>query len=177
MASKLHDELTYKTLYWLNNRAWDLRWCSELTISNSCVVDASAIYYPKRDHRIKLGLPEPVSDKISCVFESKISKPDFNNTFGVSSVRPRCVPLAHIHWIVTPKDIITHSDVPDPWGWLVQRGRGLKIERLPRICDIDELQMLRLANAILWKREPWFRKHDIELLEQHFDDEEYPCNT
>ncbi|MCK9569404.1 hypothetical protein M0R72_10740 [Candidatus Pacearchaeota archaeon] len=160
-----HAWLQHASLTWLRSRSWQLRWCSEATIASDCRVDALAIHRPTREFRKRLGLPESISDVVSVVFEAKVSRADFFCTFGSMAVRPRTT-VANFHWIITPRKLVRPDECPDPWGLLEAVGvRGLRIVKIPLLCEISRVQHLELAEIILWHREPWWRKQEADKIE------------
>jgi hypothetical protein len=108
MPSDKHIELSHKALVWLEDKATarGSRSCVELQLGEGYVADAGAIcgLQYKWCRRFYLEPKEGDSDDYSFIFETKVSKSDFDNTFKRKTHKgDRLQPRANFHFVVTTK--------------------------------------------------------------------------
>jgi len=171
LGSKRHNELTNRTRGWFRSRATHrgIRWGSEIYLTSEYVADAIALgsfqwrymtdYCKNSGKIIRTNLTEFHKEDFEkdlvdgywlCVFESKISRSDFLQTFKKNAGN-RLIPKANMHWLVTPKTLIKVDELPKFWGLLEMSGRGLCEVRKPQICDISDEYRNEIAHNMLWK--------------------------
>jgi len=146
MAGKLHDKLAGRSLVWLHNRATPkgIAGATEVWLTDSYVADAVALCSLQYRFYEKYGTDR--LNYFACVFEVKVSRQDFNKTF--SSETNRLTPVGSLHWVVTPKGLVT--DVPTFWGLLEVRGAGLSEVIRPKLNYLTQRQLDRIAHCLIW---------------------------
>jgi len=89
-----------------------------------------------------------------CIFEVKVSREDFLNTFGPNKKTPhalaRSKPVGTVHWVVAEKGICTPDELPDFWGLLVPYGGGLSEVRMPKAQVLSEDRLHSFAWDMIW---------------------------
>ncbi len=160
--SELHCELAHRALVWLEGRATGrgIRGCEEICLKAGYVADSVAISglthsneklflgseYRRKDGNNASG----IADDYVFIFESKVSRADFFNTFKRGNhLGDRMLPVGNFHFVVTPKNMIKAEEVPEFWGLLEQRGTGLGIVKMPTFKEISEQQLHEVAYDIL----------------------------
>jgi len=90
----------------------------------------------------------------ACIFEVKVSREDFLNTFGPNKKTPhalaRLKPVGTAHWVVAEKGVCTSDDLPDFWGLLIPYGNGLSEVRMPKVQVLPENKLYSLAWDMIW---------------------------
>lgn len=96
------------------------------------------------------------------VFEAKVSRADFLGTFDRKHKSNRWTPAAHLHFVVTPRGLLSEDDDLGVWGLLEKCGGGLTEIRQPMLCDHPDDYIDRLAHSILWLKphRPWNHRGD-----------------
>lgn len=167
MESKLHRELSQRSLIWLANKATGrgINGNIEVKIQKKYVVDALALcrcvnnfeldLYSEGDWEKKKEIIIKKNtlkfwDKMDIelypdfvfAFETKVTYGDFSKTFKKEN-NNRLVPVANFHFIVTPYNLIDPAIVPDFWGLLEKskNGRGLTLKKYPKFqsCTINHI--------------------------------------
>jgi|GEM_PF-2602841 len=179
MRSIEHDTLSEMGLTWLAARSGSFRGASEVSIAPGYVADGCAVavlYHsefrrycatwgldPKTviyqfegeppDYTLRKTEQGDILDYFACVFEAKSTRADFLSTFGGrdNSHSNRKNAAAHLHWIVTEPGICIAAEVPDFWGLLVRRGRGLSEIKPPSYCPVTSAAVLEIESKLLWK--------------------------
>jgi hypothetical protein len=88
-----------------------------------------------------------------CVFEVKVSRPDFLNTFGNKDsvhAKARSKPAGTAHWIVADKGVCEPSELPDFWGLLVPYGSGLMEKKIPKLNILPHSVIHAIAFDMIW---------------------------
>ncbi len=88
-----------------------------------------------------------------CVFEVKVSRPDFLNTFGnkdTPHAKARMEPVGTAHWVVAEKGICSPEELPDFWGLLVPYGTGLTEKKIPKLYILPSAELHSIAFDMLW---------------------------
>lgn len=88
-----------------------------------------------------------------CVFEVKVSRNDFLNTFGgkhTPHAKARMEPVGTAHWVVAEKGICEPDELPDFWGLLVPYGAGLTEKKMPKLHPLPEENLHAIAFDMLW---------------------------
>ncbi len=89
----------------------------------------------------------------ACVFEVKVSRCDFLNTFGgkdSAHAKARMEPVGTAHWVVAEKGICEPEELPDFWGLLVPYGAGLSEKKMPKLNVLPESHLHAMAFDMLW---------------------------
>jgi hypothetical protein len=172
-----HDTLAEMGLTWLAARCGSFRGASEVQVAPQYVADGACLavmYHSEFRSRCEgWGLSPKtivydisdgdgpctkrekgdIPDYFSCVFEAKATRADFLSTFGGrdNDHKNRAEPAAHLHWVVTERGVCEPGEVPGHWGLLVRRGRGLSEKKRPGYIARTELDVLRLADRLVWK--------------------------
>lgn len=159
----LHDDLAAKAVKWIGNRATGRGLCggNEILVTDSYIADALLIgslqgrhfdhYNPRQNKRTR-GLDRSLetNDDWIYIFESKVSRADFLNHFNKNKPSNRTNPEGSLHWIVTPKNLVTVDEVPEFWGLFEARGNGLTERKRPILQGITDEQYLKITHNILW---------------------------
>lgn len=88
-----------------------------------------------------------------CVFEVKISRNDFLNTFGGRNTphsKARMEPVGTAHWAVAEKGICKPEELPDFWGLLTPYGTGLTELKKPKLNILQDSEIHAMAFDMLW---------------------------
>ena len=88
-----------------------------------------------------------------CVFEVKVSRPDFLNTFGERKTphsEARLEPVGTAHWVVAEKGICKPEELPDFWGLLTPYGVGLSERKMPKLNILKDSELHAMAFDMLW---------------------------
>jgi hypothetical protein len=160
--SPKHIELTKRSLIWLDTIVTQrgLRGTVELTLGNGYVADAGAVagLQYKWSQKLLNGATHTKTDDFSFIFETKVSRADFNNTFRhCNHIGDRLKPRANFHFIVTAKcvlpthldDELANQDVPSFWGFLEESNRGLRVVKLPTYCPHSLEHLHEFAYRVL----------------------------
>jgi hypothetical protein len=155
--SKLHIELAQRALIWLEAKATNrgIRGCEEVILDGGYVADSAAISgLTLKNESLFLGKSRDWSSKESddliWIFESKVSRNDFHNTFKRDNHSgSRLKPIGNFHFIVCPYKMLSKEDAPEFWGILEQRGTGLGIVKMPTFCETSTADLHRIAYLLL----------------------------
>ena len=157
--SRLHTELAQRALVWLECRATGrgIRGCDEVIIGDGYVADAAAICGLQLAHEKTfigkhrdLAMSELAPDYIF-IFESKVSRSDFIKTFKNNGhLGDRLSPVGNFHFVVAPKGMVKHDEVPTFWGLLEQSGVGLRIVKMPSYVPTTTDVLKTIGYQILW---------------------------
>jgi len=88
-----------------------------------------------------------------CVFEIKVSRQDFLNTFGGKDsphAKARMKPVGTAHWVVAEKGVCQPDEVPDFWGLLTPYGTGLTESKIPKLHVLPDSELHAIAFDMLW---------------------------
>lgn len=154
MAGPAHVDLQKRVPAWLRARVTGrgLRYAPETHLGRGYVVDVVALASFQWRYHKAYGLGEKAGEQL-LVFECKASRADYLSTFGPNAKgdhKNRLKPIGSMHWIVTYADVCPEWQVPHPWGLLVRSGSGLREEKKPDICPVEEGQRLKVAYELLW---------------------------
>lgn len=176
MRSIEHDTLGEMGLTWMAARCGSFRGACEVQVAPGFVADAACLcvmFHSEFERRcsgwglasdvivydcgdlgkLSSGGNGVIPDYFSCVFEAKATRADFLRTFNGrdNEHANRGEAVANLHWIVIEKDACRADDVPGHWGLLQRRGRGLSELKRAAYMHRTELQVLTLADRLLWK--------------------------
>jgi len=165
MASDLHKELSIRAISWMNSRMTQsgIRWATEFYLKEGWVADCVAFGFPQIrffDKIKKLHNQQEVHDvwkkngyphSFLHVFESKVSKQDYYKSFGKDGKTGyKSKMIGHLHYIITPKGLITENILPEGWGWLVKSGNGLREMKTPQLHKISDEYINQIGYRMLW---------------------------
>ena len=88
-----------------------------------------------------------------CVFEGKVSRSDFLNTFGgrkTPHAEARLEPVGTAHWVVAEKGICKPEELPNFWGLLTPYGTGLTELKKPKLNILPDSTLHAMAFDMLW---------------------------
>lgn len=101
-----------------------------------------------------------------CVFEVKVSRSDFLNTFGNKSTphsEARMKPIGTAHWVVAERDICKPEELPDFWGLLIPYGAGLTEKKMPKLNILPDHILHAIGFDMLWLTQN-YRQKDFEQM-------------
>jgi hypothetical protein len=87
------------------------------------------------------------------VFEVKVSRNDFLNTFGSKDsphAKARMEPVGTAHWVVAGKSVCVAEELPDFWGLLEPYGAGLTEKKMPKLNILPDSMIHSFAFDMLW---------------------------
>jgi len=88
-----------------------------------------------------------------CVFEVKVSRADFLNTFGTKDTihaKARMEPVGTAHWVVADKGVCKPEELPYFWGLLEPYGAGLTEKKVPILNVLPDNIIHAYAFDMLW---------------------------
>ena len=107
----------------------------------------------------------PVPNDFAIIVETKVSRADFLSTFkdkkGKHSNRHK--PVASLHYIVTPRNMVKIEEVPKFWGLLEAYGVGLSLKKEPVVKSLKGHKYFEFANKLLHKREGWNLPRHLDI--------------
>ena len=161
MTSKLHKELSIRAVSWMNSRTTGcgMRWATEFYLAPGWVADTVLFAFPQIRFFMQLeniGSPdqwqvwkkEGFPDSLLYVFESKVSKADYKKSFSNNGYKRKLI--GNLHYVITPKDLITVDELPEGWGWLIKSGNGLREIVTPRYNPISDEFRHQVGYRMLW---------------------------
>lgn len=182
--SRLHEELSFRALIWLANRATarGIMGSTEMWLKPGYSADAVAMGALQLKHEEMFLAPyfetgadykrfrwnreheanQTGGDDWIFIFETKVSRADFLKTFVKNNRGAnRLESIGHFHFIVTPKDMVTKEEVPEFWGLLEASGRGMSLKRLPLFTE-PNISAVEVGYLLLRYGNKWGnRTHDI----------------
>jgi hypothetical protein len=104
-----------------------------------------------------------------CVFEVKVSRADFLNTFGNKNsphAKARIEPVGTAHWVVADKGVCKPEELPDFWGLLEPYGTGLTERKMPKLNNLPDERLHAFGFDMLWqsgnfRRSQWYQLTQI----------------
>jgi len=164
MATKLHKELSVRAISWMNSRMTGsgIRWATELQLESGWIADCVAFGFPQIRHfdRIKkinnhsealdVWHKKEFPDHFLYVFETKVSKSDFNKSFSGNHETHKLEPIGNLNYVITPKGLISENELPEGWGWLMQSGNGLREMIVPKLYEITNEFRFKIGYRMLW---------------------------
>lgn len=155
MPSDRHIELQNMAHRWLNNRTFKMCGLPELRIE-TYIADYVALVglYGAERHRYAPPRAARIDAWNICVFEVKVSRNDFLNTFGPTKDSTHAVarrsPAGSLHWIIAEKGICKLEEIPDFWGLLTPYGAGLSEKKKPVFQAVQPSMIDALAFDLLF---------------------------
>lgn len=158
--------LGHKALKWIENKATGKgpRSCVECTLGEGYVADGASITALQNGYQKDFGVTD--YEDYSFIFESKVSRSDFMHTFKHRQhAGDRLIPRANFHFIVTTKGIVTLDEIPEFWGWLVESGHGLRMEKMATLCPQSKEHLYEFAYRILRHTTAW-KNYNVDRFNQ-----------
>ena len=175
MRSKRHTQLQNMTARWIGNRSFKMCGLPESHVVGY-VADFVAIAglhdqyhtrYANHSGLKKMHMSPRLTDEgwkneifgdidrwYVCVFEVKVSRADFLNTFGklknTAHAKARQEPVGTAHWVVAEKGICKPEELPEFWGLLEPYGAGLTEKKMPKLNALPESRLHAFAFDMLW---------------------------
>lgn len=103
-----------------------------------------------------------------CVFEVKVSRSDFLNTFGDKQsphAKARMEAVGTAHWVVAEKGICKPEELPDLWGLLTPYGAGLTEQKMPKLNNLSDEYMHAIAFDMLWLQMNYRRSFFYQMID------------
>ncbi len=171
MPSKRHEDLQYLAGQWIKNRSFKLCGFPEVeSVGYAADFVAIAGMYEKYHRRytkhsgltmkyLNFGLKRiyqeygDIDRWYVCVFEVKVSRSDFLNTFGnrdSAHAKERMEPVGTAHWVVAEKGICKPEELPDFWGLLTPYGSGLTEVKMPILNVLPNERIHAIGFDMLW---------------------------
>jgi len=152
MAGPLHFQLTRRVDGWLASRRTGCGsyTATEVYLAEGYVADAVAI--ASFQHRFWVavgGKGHIVPERLSIIFETKVSRGDLLSTFSPTRNGNRRSPIGNLHYLIVADGLSCADCLPDWWGILKQSGRGLREIRPARFCEITDTQLYHAAFRVL----------------------------
>lgn len=188
-ASDRHIELQNMAARWINNRSFKaciLPECNVVGYLADLVVIAGMhdehhtryAFHSKLEKKYMIGqitddgMVQKIFGDIDrwyvCVFEIKVSRNDFLNTFGnkdTPHAKARMRPVGTAHWIVAEKGICKPEEVPEFWGILTPYGTGLTELKVPRLNILPDNELHAMGFEMLWLQMNYRTSYSIQLME------------
>jgi len=162
MPSKRHQELQNMVVRWIGNRSFKMCGLPESNVVGY-IADFVAIADMRHSGLEKKYMAGRATDEgrerrmfdrwYVCVFEIKVSRSDFLNTFGnkhTPHAEARLKPVGTAHWVVAEKGICKPEELPDFWGLLTPYGSGLTELKAPELHILPEAELHAMAFDMLW---------------------------
>jgi len=174
MISNKHIELQNMAARWLRNRSFKMCGIPEFN-AVGYVADFFAIAGMHDEHHTRYtkasGLTKQYMSSRSengkcvqkifgdidrwyaCIFEVKVSRADFLNTFGNRESihsKARKEPVGTAHWVIAERGICQPKELPDLWGLLIPYGSGLTEKKMPQLNVLPESTLHAFAFELLW---------------------------
>lgn len=193
MPSKRHIELQNMLFRWISNRSFKMCGLPEADVVGyladfvaiAGMYDEPHTRYTNHSGLTKKYMGSRTTDKgweqmvfgnidrwYVCVFEVKVSRSDFLNTFGNRKsphAKARMKPVGTAHWVVAEKGICTPEELPDFWGLLTPYGAGLTELKMPKLNILPDSSIHAMAFDMLWltmnHRTSYYRQM-IEMAEE-----------
>jgi len=169
--SDRHTELQNMAVRWIENRSFKMCGLSEANVVGY-IADFVAIAGMYSEEHAKYARHSGLKKKYMtcfdrynrrvfgdidrwyvCVFEVKVSRNDFLNTFGgrdTPHAKARMEPVGTAHWVVAEKGICKPDEVPDFWGLLTPYGTGLTESKIPKLHILPDSKLHAIAFDMLW---------------------------
>ena len=177
--SKRHNELQRMVSKWIYNRSFKMCGVAEANcvgyladyVAIAGMHDAEHTNYTRHSGLKKKYMnPQYSSKKYSeymesqrvfgdidrwyvCVFEVKVSRADFLNTFNgkdTPHAKARMKPVGTAHWVVADKGVCKPEELPDFWGLLEPYGAGLTEKKMPILNVLPDSRIHAFAFDMLW---------------------------
>ncbi len=170
--SERHNELTSLAIKWLTNRSFKIRGVTEANFVGysadyaaiAGMYDSEHSKYTRLSGLTKKYMIPAYGDKeyqikgemdrwYVCVFEVKVSRADFLNTFGgqkTPHAKARMAPVGTAHWVVADKNVCKPEELPEFWGLLTPYGSGLTEKKMPKLNVLPDSTIHAMAFDLLW---------------------------
>ncbi len=170
--SDRHKKLQNMLSKWIGNRSFKMCGLPEANVvgyvadfvSIAGMHDESHTRYAKHSGLTKMSMGWSHNEKCYkihgdvdrwyvCVFEVKVSRADFLNTFGNRTsphAKARQEPVGTAHWVVADKGVCKPEELPEFWGLLTPYGTGLTELKMPKLNVLPEHILHSIAFDMLW---------------------------
>ena len=190
MPSKRHIELQNMVTRWIDNRSFKMCGLPEVgTVGyiadyvaiagmhsehwhryarNSGLTTQSMSHWPDGEGKWKYTITGDIDRWFVCVFEVKVSREDFLNTFGdreTPHAKARMEPVGTAHWVVAEKGVCKPEELPDFWGLLVPYGAGLTEKKMPKLNLLPESHLHAMAFDMLWLQMNYRRSYYEQMID------------
>lgn len=175
MPSNRHTELQNMAVRWIGNRSFKMCGLPESNVVGY-VADFVAIAGMYGSHHTRYTAHSGLTKKCLvpdlspggtnlyrergdidrwyvCVFEVKVSRNDFLNTFGnkdTPHTKARMEPVGTAHWVVAEKGICEPEELPEFWGLLTPYGTGLTEKKMPKLNILSDSVLHAIGFEMLW---------------------------
>lgn len=173
-ASKRHVELQNMLVRWISNRSIKMCGLPESNVVGYIADFVAIARMNDAEHtkyafysglKTKYMISRIIENKLTyeifgdidryyvCVFEVKVSRSDFLNTFGSRNTphsKARSEPVGTAHWVVAEKGICRPDELPDFWGLLMPYGTGLTELKSPKLNVLQDSDIHAMAFDMLW---------------------------
>lgn len=170
--SKRHYELQSMVIRWISNRSFKMCGVTEADcigyladyVAIAGMHDAEHTRYTRHsgltkkcmiplrgDHKYEIN--GDIDRWYICVFEVKVSRSDFLNTFNgkdTPHAKARMKPVGTAHWVVADKGVCKPEELPDFWGLLTPYGAGLSELKMPKLNVLPDSRIHAFAFDLLW---------------------------
>jgi len=184
--SDRHIELQNMVTRWIGNRAFKICGLPESNfvgyvadyVAIAGMHDADHTRYTSHSNLTKMSMSHWPGEgyKISgdidrwyvCVFEVKVSRQDFLNTFNgkdTPHAKARMKPVGTAHWVVADKGVCKPEELPDFWGLLEPYGAGLTEKKMPKLNILPDSEIHAMAFDMLWLNMNFRRSYHNQLIE------------
>lgn len=146
-----HDSISRHCLAWIYNRATQrgIRGNTEVWLDEKYVADAFALC--RLQSKFNEDYVISMNPEIACVFEVKVSRPDFLKTFKQNNTHNnRLAPIGNLHWCVAQKGVAKPEEVPSFWGFIEVRGSRFYELKKTIYTSMRDGELERLAHGLLW---------------------------
>ena len=161
MTSDAHKMLAARCRPWVRRRSTKrgMRAGFEVPLANGYVADWVGLcgfqWSIRRQYvadellkRIGAVLIDP---EFACVFEVKVSRSDYQKTFGHGYAQHgRAEARGSLHWVVAPRGVVEPEELPEMWGLLQPMAGGLRVLKRAPFCPLTAEALHRLAYYVLW---------------------------
>ena len=132
MASELHDDLTIRAIRWLRGTKRCHLAVAEL-VTVACVIPDAMGWNSRESHLV----------------EVKVSRADFHRDKRKTAHMAKMLP-GKFRWYMTPKGLLTPSDLPEGWGLLEVRPKTIKVvaQSTPSTDEHHETNQVMLYSII-----------------------------
>lgn len=189
MPSKRHIELQNMVARWIGNRSFKMCGLPEVGVIGY-IADFVALAGMNNEYHTRYSKHSGLTKKYMttrktdegwerkvfgdidryyvCVFEVKVSRSDFLNTFAgkdTSHAKARMQPVGTAHWVVAEKGICKPEELPDFWGLLEPYGAGLTERKKPKLNVLPDSELHLVAFEMLWLQMNYRRSYYEQMID------------
>ena len=170
-ASDRHIFLQHLAVTWIRNRAFKICVLTEVN-AVGYIADVVAIAGMQSEYHTRYARHSGLEKKYAnyglnniykeygdidrwyaCVFEVKVSRADFLNTFSnkkSAHAQARMKPVGTAHWVVAEKGICEPQELPEFWGLLTPYGAGLSEKKKPKLHVLPDSTLHAISFEMMW---------------------------